>query len=108
MSYGRRSALASIAAGATLLMIAFFLHAFLCEWGLSSVPRPGQMQLLRIGPLGLFVRHAGYYPRTGIALVGVVIPLILVIWGVWLYWSREPTHAAIRRKPRARGGSHEL
>lgn len=102
MSYARRFTLATLAACATLLLIAVFLHTFLCEWGSSSHSRPAQMTLVRLGPVALFVRHAGYYPRTGIVLVGVVIPLILIVWATWLYLgSGARLGTAVRR---GRGG----
>ena len=102
MSYARRFTLATLAAGATLLLIAVFLHTFLCEWGLWSNGRPTQMTLVRLGPAALFVRHAGYYPRTGIVLVGIVIPLILVVWATWLYLGSGGALGASGR--RRRGG----
>lgn len=102
MSYARRFTLATLAAGATLLLIAVFLHTFLCEWGFWSHSRPTQMTLLRLGPVALFVRHAGYYPRTGIVLVGVVIPLILFVWATWLYLGSGAALGASGR--RRRGG----
>ncbi len=87
-----RLALTSACICGMLLIIAGFLHAFLCEWGEWASSSPRQMPLLRLGNYGLFARHEGNYPRWAMLTVGGLMPLMLALWAVWLYFTVAPFH----------------